>query len=96
MPELSDFIKSIFLKKYIKEHNMVYLSSYLIESCRAELTHRNIIILSFLFSLWNSSLTAVIMTVIAVILNLPYIIIQRYNGPRIIRVLKQLEYSYSA
>lgn len=96
MPELSDFIKSIFPKKTIKEYNTLYLSNYLAESCRAEMTHWNIILSSVLFSLWNDASNSFIMAVIAVILNMPYIIIQRYNRPRIIKLLEQKECTATA
>ncbi|MDI6619617.1 MAG: hypothetical protein QME45_13335 [Clostridiales bacterium] len=91
LPELSDFIKSIMPKKYIKEFSSAYLSKYIMESCRAEFTHWNIIISSFVFSLWCDLERSMMMVTIAVVLNMPYIIIQRYNRPRVIRFMKQIE-----
>lgn len=96
VPELSDFIKCIFPKKYIKVYNTAYLSNYLIESCRAEFTHWNIIMSSFLFSLWNDTFYTIIMIMVAVVLNLPYIIIQRYNRPRITKALCQMKHMAQA
>lgn len=88
MPELSDFIKSIYPKKYIKEHDIENLLIYLAESCKAELTHVAIILSSLLFHAWNGDFIANVIFIIAFILNVPYIIIQRYNRPRIINILK--------
>ncbi len=91
LPELSDFIKSVLPKKYIKEFSSAYLSKYLMESCRAEFTHWNIIISSFVFCLWCEPKRSAMMILIAVALNMPYIIIQRYNRPRVIKMMEQME-----
>lgn len=88
VPELSDFIKSIYPKKYINEYSIDYLLTYLTESCKAELTHVAIILASLLFHAWNSFFTATVIFIIAFILNIPFIIIQRYNRPRIVGMLK--------
>lgn len=86
-PELSDIIKTIFTRKRIEIYDKDYLHKYLIESCRAELTHWGIIFSSFLFVLWSSVPRTSVMIIIALVLNLPYVIIQRYNRPRIINLL---------
>lgn len=91
LPELSDFIKSILPKKYIKEYSISYLSKYLMESCRAEFTHWNIIASSFVFRLWNDFSGTIVVIIITAVLNLPYIIIQRYNRPRIIKIMERME-----
>lgn len=91
MPELSDFIKIVFPKKHIKTFSRKYLSTYLAESCRAELTHWNIFFSSFLFSFWTDTLMTAAIIFMAFILNVPFIIMQRYNRPRIIRMVKEHE-----
>lgn len=83
IPELSDFVKWVFPKKHIREFTNEYLQQYLFESCKSEITHWLIIFSSLLFYLWCESNLATLMFLIAVILNMPYIIIQRYNRPRI-------------
>jgi hypothetical protein len=92
IPELSDFIKSVFPKKHIKVYNKEYLLLYLKESCKAELTHWGIILCSLLFILWNDFFGSVAMIALTSIINLPFIVIQRYNRPRIIHILDQIEY----
>lgn len=87
LPELSDFIKTIFPRKRIVSYDKDDLQKYLLESCRAELTHWGIILSSFLFGLWNNLARTAVMVLIALGLNLPYVIIQRYNRPRIIKLL---------
>ena len=89
VPELADFIKTVFPKKFISEFNSEFLSKYLIESCKAELTHWCIIFSSALFLVYADTSTFIFMFLLASMFNIPFIIIQRYNRPRIIWILKQ-------
>lgn len=89
LPDISDFIKPAFCKKVLKEYNENYLSTFLIESCRSELTHWAIILSAFLFSIWCDLLKVLKLVLLAIILNMPFIIIQRYNRPRIVRLLNR-------
>jgi len=88
LPELSDFLKPIFPRKHITAFDEKHIQKYLLESCRAELTHWGIILSSFLFGIWSGFLETLFMIFLALGLNLPYVIIQRYNRPRIIRFLE--------
>jgi glycosyl-4,4'-diaponeurosporenoate acyltransferase len=87
LPELGDFCKSIFHKKRIKTFDPTYLEVYVTESCRAELAHESIIASSLLFPLWAAPSMFLTIFNIALFLNVPFIIIQRYNRPRILRML---------
>jgi len=87
LPELSDFFKKLFSKKKMKTFDSEYLQSYIIESCRAELTHFCIIGISLLFPLWAGLSVSLIIIYISLALNLPFIVIQRYNRPRIQHLL---------
>jgi glycosyl-4,4'-diaponeurosporenoate acyltransferase len=89
VPELGDFVKGVFPKKYIKEYTTEYLSEYLLESCKAELTHWAIIFSALVFALWNDLWDAAAMLVISAVLNIPFIVIQRYNRPRIMKIARQ-------
>jgi glycosyl-4,4'-diaponeurosporenoate acyltransferase len=95
LPELSDIIKKLFPKKRIIRFDAEYLQSYIIESCRAELTHFCIIGISFLFPLWAGFSVSLLIIYISIFLNLPFIIIQRYNRPRIQRLLARGKHIYS-
>ena len=88
MPELSDFVKSVYPKKHIGKYSRKNLTVYLKESCRAELTHAAIICSSLLFRFWNDIVDTLIVLLIAFLINMPYIIIQRYNRPRITAMLE--------
>ncbi|HEX2946785.1 MAG TPA: glycosyl-4,4'-diaponeurosporenoate acyltransferase [Clostridia bacterium] len=91
LPELGDIVKSVFPKKRIKEYTREYLQKYIFESCKSELTHWSIIFSAFLFFLWRDFEPAMMIVLLAIILNLPYIIIQRYNRPRIMDMIESLE-----
>jgi glycosyl-4,4'-diaponeurosporenoate acyltransferase len=99
LPDISDFMKWRFNKKHLAESSSNYLSVFLTESCKSEFTHWMIIISTLFFELWNDWVTTLFMFVIACFLNLPYIIIQRYNRPRLIKLLRRnkiSEYEFSA
>lgn len=88
LPELADFIKSIFPKKFIKEFNGEFIIKYLMESCKAEFTHWCIIFSTVIFLIFDGITAFISMLFLAIILNIPFIIIQRYNRPRIISIMK--------
>lgn len=88
MPEIADFIKSAFPKNSIKEFTNEYIEKYLLESCRAEFAHWCIIASSIMFLFCEGTAAFIFILLIAIILNAPFIIIQRYNRPRIIRIMK--------
>lgn len=87
LPELSDFFAFLFPKKKIMQYSPDYLYRFTSETCRAEFAHWCIIISSFIFAVWNSTSDSILIVFIAVALNLPYIVIQRYNRPRILSIL---------
>lgn len=87
LPDISDFLKWRFSKKHIHDIEFNYIQRFLSESCKSEFTHWMIICSSFLFILWGGIFTCLKIFVLATALNLPYIIIQRYNRPRLIRLL---------
>jgi glycosyl-4,4'-diaponeurosporenoate acyltransferase len=95
LPELSDIFKKLFSKKRIRTFDAEYLHSYIIESCRAELTHFCIIGLSFLFPLWAGFSVSLFIIYISIFLNLPFIIIQRYNRPRIQKLLARSKHVFA-
>lgn len=89
LPDISDFMKWRFNKKHLAESNKDYLSVFLMESCKSEFTHWMIILSTLFFVIWSDVTTMIIMFLLACALNLPYIIIQRYNRPRLVRLLRK-------
>jgi len=88
LPEISDFIKSTFPKKSVKEFGSEYIEKFLLESCRAEFAHWCIILSTVIFLFYGGSEAFACMLAVSVLLNIPFIIIQRYNRPRIILIMK--------
>lgn len=77
-----------FPKKKLRDKSPAYLSSFLTETCRAEIVHWVIILFSPLFFLWNPLWVGFLMIFYALAENLPMIMVQRYNRYRLRRVLK--------
>ena len=67
-----------------------YLRTWSLESYRAELCHWLAILPAPLFFLWNLPVVGLAMILYAVGINLPCLIAQRYNRPRLERILKRL------
>lgn len=89
LPDISDFMKWRFNKKHFAKNNNNYLFAFLTESCKAEFTHWMIIMSTLIFKFWNNWSSVLLIMSIAMLLNLPYIIIQRYNRPRLKRLLRR-------
>jgi glycosyl-4,4'-diaponeurosporenoate acyltransferase len=99
VPDISDFMKWRFSKKHLAKLNDKYLYTFLVESCRSEFTHWMIIFSTTLFGFWTDIPTVTITFLVACFLNLPYIIIQRYNRPRLRKLFEKNnldEYALSA
>ena len=90
LPDGAGFNKKLgFPKKKLESRNPDYLSLFQRETCRAELTHWITMVFAPLFFLWNPFLVGWIMIVYALLANLPFIMVQRYNRCRLIRILQQ-------
>ncbi|MDW7658435.1 MAG: glycosyl-4,4'-diaponeurosporenoate acyltransferase [Bacillota bacterium] len=89
LPDGAAILKKGFAKKQMKASNPAWLSLFIRESRRAELTHWIIMPFSLLFFLWNPPAVGWFMILYAVIMNLPCIIAQRFNRPRFQHILKQ-------
>lgn len=89
LPDGAGFTKGKgFPKKKLKNKSVEYLTEFASETCRAELTHWITILFAPLFFLWNPFFVGWIMIVYALLANLPFIIVQRYNRCRLTRVLQ--------
>ena len=87
-PDGAGFLKDRgFPKKRLKDTSNAYLNDFLIETCRAEMTHWIIILFAPFFFLWNRFWVGVIMILYAVAENIPLIMVQRYNRCRFRRIM---------
>ena len=82
-----------FQKKQLNEKSAEYFRAFLVETCRAELTHWIFILFAPFFFLWNRPGVGLFMIFYALLENLPFIIAQRYNRYRFRRLLEQNKFT---
>lgn len=80
-----------FSKKRLTEASRRYFNLFITETCRAESNHLRAIGSVLVMRLWTPVDLWLVCLVIAVVGNVPFIMIQRYNRPRLIRALERLE-----
>lgn len=80
-----------YKKKKLDNFSKENLEKFLIESCRGELTHWLAIIPFWVFGFFAPPYIIPIMFVYALLVNMPCIIVQRYNRPRIKRLLEKIK-----
>jgi len=83
-----------FSLKQVASKDKAYLEKWVLESYRAELTHWLAILPVLLFFLWNPPLGWIINLMYALAVNLPCIVVQRYNRPRLIAILEKDGFPY--
>lgn len=86
LPDGTVIAKKGFDKSRLNKSESSYLATFIIETRRAELTHWLLIPPAFLFFLWNPLWAGWVMILYAWAVNIPFIIIQRYNRPRLERI----------
>lgn len=76
-----------FSLTHLTSTETLYLSRWIQESCRAELTHWAAMVPACLFFVWNPPVGWALNLLYAVVVNAPCIVVQRYNRPRLQRLL---------
>ena len=88
LPDGAAVFKNGFEKKRLKETSQRYLLDFISETCRAELTHWIVLLLGFIFLIWNIWWVGIVMIIYATVANMPCIITQRYNRIKLRRITK--------
>lgn len=88
LPDGSLFIKSSYDQTNLQGVRAEQLKKFIIETKRAELTHWLMIPPAALFFIWNPPWAGLLMVVYALVFNLPLIMTQRYNRPRLERLYR--------
>lgn len=88
LPDGGAVIKNGYKKKHLSDYSKEGLEKFVIESCRAEMTHLLPILPFWVFGFFTPPRVIFYMLIYAVAFNLPCIITQRYNRPRFIKLLK--------
>lgn len=86
IPEAGGVFKG-FGKRRAGLREKAYLETFARETCRAEAVHYAIIASLPVFAIWNPPAALFIMLPIVLAGNVPCILIQRYNRPRLIRLI---------
>ncbi|MGD9605101.1 MAG: glycosyl-4,4'-diaponeurosporenoate acyltransferase [Bacilli bacterium] len=89
LPDGSKVVKGGYQKSHLHDFSEENLHRFIIESARAELTHWLAIIPFWVFGLFMPLYAVFIMLLYALIVNLPCIIAQRYNRPRVIHLMNK-------
>ncbi|WP_430786563.1 glycosyl-4,4'-diaponeurosporenoate acyltransferase [Virgibacillus flavescens] len=87
IPDGTNIIKQGFAKDHLSGSDARYLWNFLVESRRAELTHWLSILPAGLFFLWNPAWAGWLMIGYAILFNGPIIMVQRYNRPRLQKII---------
>jgi len=80
-----------FRMKRIASSEPEYLERWLLETCRAELAHWLQILVAPLFFLWNPPIAGAFILLYALMANMPCIVVQRYNRPRLQRLMRKAQ-----
>ncbi|HUX21911.1 MAG TPA: hypothetical protein VMW69_11780 [Spirochaetia bacterium] len=83
LPEAGALFRGGFNKRRLRTLDAAYLEGFRRETNRAELSHWLTLISGMSFFLWNPWQIGSAMVGYAILTNLPFIAIQRYNRPRL-------------
>lgn len=92
LPDMSKFFSELMpAKKLPKQMNVQNMERMVQETCVAELTHVLLCIMGLGCPLIWKSIGGWILFVLYLLGNIPFILIQRYNRPKLVRLLKRLQ-----
>lgn len=89
MPDKSKWVKSTYTKTVRDQSDPESLDHLLRETCVAECVHWGLLFISPVILLFTQGTAAVIITIVYGFSNLPLIMIQRFNRPRLRTVLRR-------
>lgn len=87
LPDGGGLLEGGFAKRHLKGRERGYLRRFAQETSRAELGHWLTWALALSFFLWTPWWLALIMVLYGGVINVPFILVQRYNRARLQRLL---------
>ena len=90
LPDSSSILPNAYSKNNLRTIDMATIQKFIIETKRGEHTHWLSMLPAPLFFIWNPAWAGWLMIAYAFIANIPFIITQRYNRPRLRRLYKIL------
>ena len=90
VPDMSAVLKHLIKKEVRFKSSAADVLRQIQETCVAEITHHALIILSLpMLIYWKSKWAFLCEAIYILLLNLPFILIQRYNRPRLIALYRR-------
>lgn len=89
LPDGAAVMKNGYRKRNLKDSSKENLELFLEESCRAELAHLLAIVPFWVFGLFAPIQIIAYMLVYALLINMPCVIVQRFNRPRVVKLLEK-------
>ena len=90
LPEAGAFFKGGFSKRHLRSRDPAYLKRFVLETARAECSHWLTWGMAVTFFAWTPWQVGAIMLIYGAIVNLPCILVQRYNRARLKRAIRAL------
>jgi glycosyl-4,4'-diaponeurosporenoate acyltransferase len=90
LPDAGDLFRGGTSKRHLPAYDVAGLRRFARETRRAELAHWWALCCGPVFVLWNPPLAAALLAAYGVLVNLPFILIQRYNRCRIHALTERL------
>ncbi len=91
LPQFSNIVKVGFHLDNIEIKSEEYLERFIIETIRSEITHIFLMIISPVFVVWSENTTyGIIASCLYFIGNVPFLMVQRYNRPRVVKLKEML------
>ncbi len=89
LPDMSRIFKKLMPAKKMVSTKRERIELMVKETCIAEAAHLALMIMGFgCISIWEGK-GGVIVSIIYFIVNIPFVLIQRYNRPRLLKILRQ-------
>ncbi len=91
-----DYLPSInftagFSKRHIVENSSAYFEQFIREMNMSESNHIRSILSTLVFAIWNPLNMFLLVMALSVLIQAPFIIIQRYNRPRMVAILESVK-----
>ena len=84
MPDKSRYMRTMVKKTLGEDRSSKHIKRLIEETCVAEMVHWLLLLVGPLFMLISNSVFGVIASILYSLSNVPFIMIQRYNRPRLI------------
>ena len=91
LPDGGAIMPGGYAKKHLTDFSAANLEKFLNDSCRAEFSHWLAMLPFWVFGLLGPPVIIIFMLIYAVIMNMPCILAQRFNRPRIDKLLVKRE-----